>query len=209
QLGADHGPHRLEVVLEHAPEEDEQARVPRDGPDDRGPQAHSAAVRDKERCATAPRVRDHVEGYSKLSAWIGSMRAAFMAGEMESGRPPRSPSAHASIGPTRMGVMASVGNMWGSDHRRPTESIMPTTTPAMQMKKLSVTTRRMTVRWLAPIARRIPISRVRSMIVVYIASSTTRNEITTAMLVKACLNSLRPTALSCMAFDTCATGVIL
>jgi hypothetical protein len=52
----------------------------RDGPDEGGPEAHSGAVRDKEGRAVAPRAREHVKRYSKLSAWMGSMRAAFMAG---------------------------------------------------------------------------------------------------------------------------------
>ena len=86
---------------------------------------------------------------------------------------------------------------------------IPTTTPARQMSELSLITSCTTLAWLAPMARRIPISRVRSMIVVYMASSTTRNEITTAMPVRACLNCLRPMALSCITFETWATGVIL
>src|SRR5262249_51618299 len=63
--------------------------------------------------------------------------------------------------------------------------------------------------WLAPMARRIPISRVRSMMVVYMARRTTRNEMTTAIPVRASLNCLRPVALSCITFETWATGVIL
>ena len=84
-------------------------------------------------------------------------------------------------------------------------------TPATQIRKLSPMMYLTTLPWVAPMARRIPISRVRSMIVVYIyiASSTTMKEMTTAMLVKASLNCLRPTTFCCMTFDTCAIGVNL
>ena len=113
-------------------------------------------------------------------------------------------SAHRCVNST-----CRVGKTNGIAQRASTARPMPTTTPARQIRKLSLTTSCTTLVWVAPIARRMPISRVRSMIVVYMASSTTRKEITTAIPVSACLNCWRPTALSCMTWETCATGVIL